>query len=110
VILGGRQGDDDSAFYRLSFPNGMKLTVDAAAERRMLATVNSERQRNGLRPLRMDPQLQVVARAHSRDMYERDYFSHVSPDGKSAFDRLRAAGVKFLAAGENIAFAPEVDA
>jgi uncharacterized protein YkwD len=43
-------------------------------------------------------------------MYLRAYFSHVTPDGRSAFDRLETAGVKFLAAGENIAFAPDVDA
>lgn len=109
VILGGRQGDDESAFYKLSFPAGLKLEVDVGAEQRMLSLVNAERRRNGLQALRMDPQLQAVARAHSRDMYVREYFSHISPDGHSAFDRLQAAGVKFLAAGENIAFAPDVD-
>lgn len=109
VILGGRQGDDESAFYKLTFPPGLSLQVDATAENRMLALVNAERGRNGLRPLVMDPGLQAVARAHSRDMYTRDYFSHITPDGRSAFDRLQAAGVKFLAAGENIAFAPDVD-
>ena len=42
-------------------------------------------------------------------MYVRGYFSHVTPDGHSAFDRLQSAGVTFLAAGENIAFAPDAD-
>lgn len=109
VVLSGRSGEDEDAFYRLSFPPGLKLRADPAAEARMLAEVNAVRERNGLRPLVMDPQLRDVARAHSRDMYQRDYFSHVTPDGRSAFDRLDAAGVKFLAAGENIAFAPDVD-
>ena len=109
VIMAGPQGDDESAFYRLTFPSDLHLTVDTAAEQRMLALVNAERRREGLAPLKMDPQLQQVARAHSRDMYMRDYFSHVSPEGNSAFDRLRAAGVNFLAAGENIAFAPDVN-
>lgn len=108
VIMGGPQGDDESAFYRLSLPPGLKLETDTAAERRMLSLLNAERRRDGLAPLRMDSALQAVARAHSRDMYMRDYFSHITPEGRSAFDRLQAAGITFLAAGENIAFAPDV--
>lgn len=109
VILSGRSGEDEDAFYRLTFPAGLKLRPDPAAESRMLAEINAVRKRNGLRPLVMDPQLREVARAHSGDMYRRDYFSHVTPEGRTAFDRLQSAGVNFLAAGENIAFAPDVD-
>lgn len=109
VILSGRSGEDEEAFYRLTFPGGLKLRADPSAEARMLAEINTVRRRNGLRPVVMDAQLRDVARAHSRDMYNRDYFSHVTPDGKTAFDRLEDAGVRFLAAGENIAFAPDVD-
>jgi uncharacterized protein YkwD len=109
VVLSGRSGEDEDAFYRLTFPSGLKLQADSSAEARMLAQINLVRKRSGLRPLVMDAQLREVARAHSRDMYLRDYFSHVTPEGKTAFDRLQAAGVKFLAAGENIAFAPDVD-
>jgi uncharacterized protein YkwD len=109
VILGGRSGEDEDTFYRLTFPSGLKLQPDPPAESRMLSLINAARIRNGLRPLVMDPQLREVARAHSADMYKRDYFSHVTPDGLSAFDRLTAAGIKFLAAGENIAFAPDVE-
>ncbi|MEO5672656.1 MAG: CvpA family protein [Ramlibacter sp.] len=75
-------------------------------EARMLELVNEERVANGLKPLRADPELTEVARAHSRDMFARGYFSHVSPDGKSPFDRIRKAKVIFRTAGENLAFAP----
>jgi uncharacterized protein YkwD len=74
-------------------------------EVRMLQMVNAERVAAGLRPLRADPELTEVARAHSRDMLARGYFSHVSPEGDDPFDRLRAAEVRFLAAGENLALA-----
>jgi uncharacterized protein YkwD len=37
-------------------------------------------------------------------MVRRDFFSHTNPDGQSPFDRLRAAGVTYLAAAENIAY------
>jgi uncharacterized protein YkwD len=75
-------------------------------ETRMLALVNEERARQNLRPLVADPELAEVARAHSRDMFARGYFSHNTPDGKDPFDRMRAGGVRYLTAGENIALAP----
>ena len=72
-------------------------------EARMLAMVNEERAKQGLQPLKADPELAVVARAHSKDMFARGYFSHVTPEGKTPSDRIRAGGVKFLTAGENLA-------
>jgi uncharacterized protein YkwD len=75
-------------------------------EARMLNLLNEERAAHGLRPLQADPELAGVARAHSRDMFARGYFSHVAPDGKDPFDRMRQAKVKYLAAGENLALAP----
>jgi len=76
-----------------------------ALEAQMLALVNNERARQGLAPLRADPELAEVARAHSRDMLARGYFSHVSPQGQDAFGRMRDARVAYLAAGENLAHA-----
>lgn len=75
-------------------------------ETRMLELVNKERISNGLRPLNPDPELTVVARKHSGDMFARGYFAHDTPEGKSPFDRMRQGGVNFSAAGENLALAP----
>lgn len=72
-------------------------------EARMLILVNEERAKQGLQPLKPDPELAVVARAHSKDMFARGYFSHVTPEGKTPSDRIRAGNVKFLTAGENLA-------
>jgi uncharacterized protein YkwD len=79
-------------------------------EARMLEMVNAERARQGLKPLQPDPELAQVARAHSRDMLARGYFSHVAPEGKDAFNRMREANVRFLTAGENLALAPTLPA
>ena len=46
-----------------------------------------------------------VARAHSRDMFARSYFSHTNPEGQEAFDRMRQAGITYRVAGENLALA-----
>lgn len=97
------------AFYSLQFPEQLEVALDVPAENRVLTLVNRVRQQNGLRPLQMDPVLQAAARDHSLDMYQRHYFSHLTPDGKSPFDRMRALQARFVTAGENIAFAPDAD-
>jgi uncharacterized protein YkwD len=91
---------------------GYKTTdvkVDPDAEQKMLELVNLERTSRGLKPLVMDAKLQEVARAHSRDMFARGYFSHNNPDGLTPFDRMDKAGVKYTVAGENLALAPDVN-
>lgn len=65
---------------------------------------NAHRAQIGCGPLRWDRPTAGVAQAHAEDMVRRDYFSHTSPDGLSPCDRLRAAGITYLAAAENIAF------
>ena len=74
-------------------------------EARMLELVNKERVANGLPPLAADPELTVVARKHSGDMFSRGYFAHDTPEGRSPFDRMHEEGVSFLTAGENLALA-----
>ncbi|MCP9495614.1 MAG: CvpA family protein [Pyrinomonadaceae bacterium MAG19_C2-C3] len=77
-------------------------------EAEMLEFVNEERLAAGLAPLEADSELTEVARRHSADMWARGYFAHVTPEGRSPFDRIQAANVRFLTAGENLALAPTV--
>ncbi len=83
-------------------------TPDPEAETEMLHWVNLERRRHGLPSLHPDERLRQVARQHSQDLLARGYFGHTDPEGRSPFDRMRAAGIQFHTAGENIAFAPSV--
>jgi uncharacterized protein YkwD len=78
-------------------------------EVQMLELVNKERSKAGLAPLKADPELTKVARAHSKDMFARGYFAHVNPEGKDPFDRMKAANIHFLAAGENLALAQTLE-
>jgi uncharacterized protein YkwD len=78
-------------------------------EAKMLELVNKEREKAGLKPLKADPGLTPVARAHSQDMFVRGYFAHVNPDGQDPFDRMKQAGVGFRAAGENLALAQTLE-
>ncbi len=77
-------------------------------EARMLDLVNRERVAAGLGSLAPDPELTEVARRHSSDMFARAYFAHDTPEGRNPFDRMREGGVRFLAAGENLALAPSL--
>jgi uncharacterized protein YkwD len=77
-------------------------------EAQVLALVNEERARHGLNPLQADPELTEVARAHSRDMLARSYFSHVTPEGRKLGERMQAGKVSYLLAGENLALAQTV--
>lgn len=82
---------------------------DPAGESHLIELVNRERTARGLRVLEPDQTLRDVARAHSTDMFRRGYFAHLDPDGQSPFDRMRAGGVRFRAAGENLALAPTIE-
>lgn len=92
----------------LQLPKQIRLTVDEASERQMLSLINQERISRGIKPLTLRRDVIPVARAHSTDMFERSYFSHENPDGESPFDRMEKGGVKYVVAGENLAYAPDV--
>ncbi|HET7092750.1 MAG TPA: CvpA family protein [Thermomicrobiales bacterium] len=84
------------------------LTADPAAEAQMLRLVNQARADVGLAPLRLDPALTAVARAHSEEMFRLGYFSHDSPTAGDPAARVTAADIPFVLMGENIAWAPTV--
>lgn len=54
-------------------------------------------------PLTMEPALRCAARLHSKDMQDRAYFSHTTPDGVTFSQRITQAGYDWRTIGENIA-------
>lgn len=72
-------------------------------EREVVALTNEERVKNGLAPLEIDEALSKVARDKSFDMQTNNYFDHQSPVYGSPFDMMRAYGIQYTSAGENIA-------
>ena len=63
-------------------------------ERTIAMLTNIERGNDGKPPLAWDKKLQQIARTHSQDMAEHDYFSHVDQDGGKATDRGLKAGYR----------------
>ncbi|MDR9507596.1 CAP-associated domain-containing protein [Brevibacillus agri] len=75
-----------------------------AYEKENFDLLNVARLRAKLPVLTWDEQVAAVARAHSNDMAQHNYFSHTSPTTGSPFDRLKKAGIRYSYAGENIAY------
>ncbi|SMD05457.1 CAP domain-containing protein [Sporomusa malonica] len=66
--------------------------------------LNNDREKQGLPRLIADSRLTQVARKHAADMVSKNYFSHTNLQGQSPFDRLKANGIAYRSAGENIAY------
>jgi uncharacterized protein YkwD len=71
-------------------------------EELVVALANADRAEAGCPPLRIDDRLARAAQEHSDAMAALDFFSHTSPDGTTAFERMEAAGYP-EPGGENIA-------
>lgn len=85
------------------------FSPDETAERYMFSLINKERTSVGLKEVVFDPELADVGRKHCKDMFERGYFSHYTPEGFSPFDRIDEAGIIYNFAGENLALSPNTD-
>ena len=72
-------------------------------EQQVVELTNQERAKHGLQPLAADYELSRVAREKSRDMAINNYFDHNSPVYGSPFDMMKAYGINYRTAGENIA-------
>ncbi len=89
---------------------GQVLTVPeldggvTAFESEVVRLVNEIRVQYGLKPLTENWELSRVARYKSQDMADNGYFSHTSPTYGSPFQMMKAFGLSYRAAGENIAY------
>lgn len=69
----------------------------------LLTAVNALRREHNLRSLDLRADLSRIASAHARDMLERGYLSHVTPEGLDPLERAQRAGLEgFRLFAENI--------
>lgn len=73
----------------------------AAVESHVVELSDEARLDHGVGATTHDPALAAVARTHSRDMREREFVNHTTPDGRDPQDRVDAAGLD-CTVGENI--------
>lgn len=74
-----------------------------AEEALMLQLINTERQKNGLKPLQPMDKLNQLARMKSEDIITKNYFSHTSPTYGSFVNMVYNAGIRYRSVGENLA-------
>lgn len=70
----------------------------------LLLETNKERQNHGLGELSLNSQLSQAATSKAQDMAERNYWSHVTPDGAQPWVFIKDAGYSYASAGENLAY------
>lgn len=79
-------------------------------ENEVIRLVNEIRAENGLKPLTANWELSRIARYKSEDMSDNRYFSHTSPTYGTPFQMIRAFGLSYRSAGENIAYGQKTPA
>jgi uncharacterized protein YkwD len=77
-------------------------------EQLILQLTNQAREKEKLPPLKPNPVLFKVARAHTANMARQNVMNHVL-DGKTPVQRVRESGYAYRRTGENIAYSSKLD-
>jgi hypothetical protein len=70
----------------------------------LLQATNNNRSNKGDRSLTLNSQLAAAAQAKANDMAKRNYWSHVTPDGKQPWQFVANSGYSYDTMGENLAY------
>jgi len=81
-----------------------QLEVDLSNSMMLFYMTNASRVKRGLRPLEFDEEIEQLSISHSKDMYDNDFFDHISPTTGSLGDRFKAWHIPFRSIMENIAY------
>jgi uncharacterized protein YkwD len=107
--LGNSIANEVSANFS-SYPSPLTLFTNTSKAKAKLtasgviAGTNQQRAANGnLPPLTENPTLDDIAVLRLDDMFENQYFAHVSPTGQSAETVASSVGYQHIALGENLA-------
>lgn len=70
---------------------------------KVMELTNKEREKAGLNPLQLNAVLSNSATQKARDMFEKNYWAHIAPDGTQPWKFFSDAGYEYRYAGENLA-------
>ena len=93
----------DAATPSAANPISQAENAVATFESEVLRLVNNIRKEHGLSDLSVNSDLAHVARTKSQDMSDNNYFAHTSPRYGTSFQMIKAAGLTYRTAAENIA-------
>jgi hypothetical protein len=85
-----------------------QVVSDSEAETRIFNELNRSREEVGKSALKLDPKLTQAARNHTELLVKHQSLSHQFPSEPSLTERLRAAGVFFTDAAENVGLNSEL--
>ena len=103
--IGGNLGRPRIVQVKASSVEASVVVNTVSLEQTAFDLLNQKRAQNGLQPLVWNEQLAGIARTHSQNMADFNFFSHRGLDNKMVSDRADDVGLtKWRAIGENIAF------
>ncbi len=96
-------------FFKLSviaaiafFPRVSPANLDINSKK-IVELVNNYRLNAGLSALKTNPRLTQAAANKGKDILNRQYFNHTSPEGKKFSDWIKEVDYEYLYVGENLA-------
>lgn len=89
-------------FFLLAKPAVLGFSSNISPER-IIELTNSERAKSGLGSLKENKLLSEAARQKAADMFAFNYWSHISPSGRTPWTFFTDVGYKYQYAGENLA-------
>lgn len=69
----------------------------------LVNVTNKVRQEHGLSALSLDSELSQAASSKASDMFTKNYWAHIAPDGATPWGFIKNSGYEYLYAGENLA-------
>lgn len=103
----GRTAVSDTINNSDLLPPPLRSALDEAnAHLTVAGTINftnQQREANGLLPLNENPKLDQAAQIKLKDMFDKQYFEHISPAGVGPSDLANGVGYKYIMVGENLA-------
>ena len=80
-----------------------KANQSVLTKEKIIAYTNAQRYDNGnLFPLIENAVLSEAARAKAQDMFNKQYFEHISPSGVTPGDLVESFGYQYIVTGENL--------
>ena len=90
------------SFVKTNYPSVLGITSDITIDQ-LLVLTNQKRQEAGLSPLTLSEKLDQAASNKGNDMFSKNYWAHIAPDGTTPWYFIKGAGYEYIYAGENLA-------
>ncbi|KYC35348.1 hypothetical protein WA1_09385 [Scytonema hofmannii PCC 7110] len=79
-----------------------QTSTTANIEATIRQDINKVRVKYGLKPLQNNEKLVQIARRYSREMAEKNFFSHTGANGSTLSQRAQSGGIIYWVVGENL--------